>query len=64
MKTPKSSPQTIELSPRCSEQARSKGPSNGPRNEDTEHECADGVLRAPHIIRPLSHANAQFKQVV
>ena len=58
IKTPNASPQAIELKPRCSGQAHFKGPSTGPRHENTEYECAFGVLCAPSIIRPLSHADA------
>ena len=61
MKTPNASPLAIELNSRCSGQAHSKGPSSSPGNEYTEYGCVFGVLRAPSIIRPLNHADVQFR---
>ena len=64
MKTPNAIPQTIELNPIFSEQADSKGPSTGPRIENTEYGCAFGVLHASYIIGPLRLADAQFRYVI
>ena len=58
METPDVSPQAIELSQRCSKQAHSNGPSNGPRNENMEYGCTFGVLSTPSIVFPMSHATA------
>ena len=43
MKTPNASPWAIEVNPRCSVQAHSKGLGTGPRNENTEYGCAFGM---------------------
>ena len=55
--TPNSSPQAIEPNPSCSGQAHSKGPSTGPKNENTEYGCILEVIRALFMIRPLSRAD-------
>ena len=58
IETPNTSPQAIELKPRCSEQAYSKGPRSDPGNENMEYGCAFEILCAPSIIRPLSRTDA------
>ena len=50
MKTPNTSPQAIQLNPRCFGQAHSKGPRTGPGNENMEYRLAFRILRAPSII--------------
>ena len=55
VETPHASPQAIELNPRCSGQAHSKGPRTGPGNENMEYGCAFGILCAPSMtFRPSS----------
>ena len=58
VKTANASPQAIELNPRCSGQAHSKGPGTGPGNKNMEYGCAFEILCTPSIIRPLSRADA------
>ena len=64
VKMPNASPQAIELNPKCSGQAHSKGPRTGPGNENREYGCAFRMLCSPFIIRPLSRADAQFRQII
>ena len=47
----------IELYPRFSVKARSKRPSTGLSNKNTEYGCVFGVLRAPSRICSLSHTD-------
>ena len=61
VKTPNASPEAIELNPRCSGQAQSKGPRTGFGNENMEYGGAFEILCALSIIRPLSYADAQFR---
>ena len=58
MKTSNASPHAIELNPRCFEQAYSKGPRTGPRNENMKYGYTFSMLWAPGILHLLSHANA------
>ena len=58
VKTANTSPQAIELYPRCSGQAHSKGSRTGIRNENMEDGCAFRIRCALSIIRPLSRADA------
>ena len=58
VETPNASPQPIELNPKCSGQAHSKGPRTGPGNENMDYGCSFGILCAPSIIRQLSRADA------
>ena len=59
--TPNASRQAIELYPRCSGKAHSKGPRTGPGNENMEHRCAFRMLRTTSMIPPLSCADSQFR---
>ena len=51
---PNASLQEIELNPRCSGQAHSKGPRTGPGNKSIEYGCVFRILCTPSLIYPLS----------